>query len=59
VAPVKIGKGAYVASGSVINGDVAENALAIGRARQINKHDYAPKLRARAQKIKDRKQKES
>ncbi len=59
VAPVKIGKGAYVASGSVINEDVAENALAIGRARQINKHDYAPKLRARAQKIKDRKQKES
>jgi len=59
VAPVKIGKNAYVGSGSVINTDVAQNALAIARARQINKNDYAPKIRARAKAIKDRKQKES
>ena len=59
VAPVEIGQGAYVGSGSVISADVAENALAIGRARQINKNDYAPKIRARAKAIKDRKQKES
>jgi len=59
VAPVTIGKGAYVASGSVINTDVAQNALAIGRARQINKNDYAPKLRARAQALKNSKQEES
>jgi bifunctional UDP-N-acetylglucosamine pyrophosphorylase/glucosamine-1-phosphate N-acetyltransferase len=34
VAPVTIGDGAYVASGSVITDDVAPDALAIGRARQ-------------------------
>ncbi|VAW17091.1 N-acetylglucosamine-1-phosphate uridyltransferase / Glucosamine-1-phosphate N-acetyltransferase [hydrothermal vent metagenome] len=59
VAPVIVGKGAYVASGSVISDDVADNALAFGRARQINKDGYAPKLRARAQAIKIAKQKES
>ncbi len=34
VAPVKIGDGAYVASGSVITEDVPDDALAFGRARQ-------------------------
>lgn len=37
VAPVRIGKGAYVAAGSSITEDVPEGALAISRARQINK----------------------
>lgn len=34
VAPVSIGDGAYVASGSVITENVPEDALAFGRARQ-------------------------
>ena len=34
VAPVTIGDGAYVASGSVITEDVPDDALAFGRARQ-------------------------
>ncbi len=37
VAPVKIGDGAYVASGSVITDEVPPDALAFGRARQVNK----------------------
>ncbi len=37
VAPVTIGDGAYVASGSVITEDVPVEALAFGRARQVNK----------------------
>lgn len=37
VAPVKIGDGAYIASGSVITEDVEPDALAFGRARQKNK----------------------
>jgi bifunctional UDP-N-acetylglucosamine pyrophosphorylase / glucosamine-1-phosphate N-acetyltransferase len=37
VAPVKIGAGAYVGSGSVITKDVAPGALALGRARQVEK----------------------
>jgi bifunctional UDP-N-acetylglucosamine pyrophosphorylase/glucosamine-1-phosphate N-acetyltransferase len=45
VAPVRIGKNAYVGTGSTITEDVPEEALAIGRARQVNKPDYAKKLR--------------
>jgi len=52
VAPVKVGDGAYTASGSTISHDVEPEALAISRARQENKPGYAPKLRARAEAIK-------
>jgi bifunctional UDP-N-acetylglucosamine pyrophosphorylase/glucosamine-1-phosphate N-acetyltransferase len=45
VAPVTIGKGAYTAAGSVITENVPSQALAIGRARQVNKEGYAQKLR--------------
>jgi bifunctional UDP-N-acetylglucosamine pyrophosphorylase / glucosamine-1-phosphate N-acetyltransferase len=37
VAPVTIGKGAYVAAGSTITEDVPAEAQAFGRARQVNK----------------------
>ena len=36
VAPVKCGKGAYVAAGTTVTEDVPAGALAIGRARQKN-----------------------
>jgi bifunctional UDP-N-acetylglucosamine pyrophosphorylase/glucosamine-1-phosphate N-acetyltransferase len=45
VAPVTIGKGAYVASGSTITEDVEPGALAIARSRQVNKRGYAAKLK--------------
>lgn len=45
VAPVHVGSGAYVASGSTVTDDVEPSALAIARSRQINKPDYAKKLR--------------
>jgi bifunctional UDP-N-acetylglucosamine pyrophosphorylase/glucosamine-1-phosphate N-acetyltransferase len=45
VAPVKIGRGAYVASGSTITEDVESEALAIARSRQTNKPGYAKKLK--------------
>ena len=41
IAPVTIGAGSYVAAGSTITDDVPENALAIARARQINKEAWA------------------
>jgi bifunctional UDP-N-acetylglucosamine pyrophosphorylase / glucosamine-1-phosphate N-acetyltransferase len=44
VAPVTVGKGAYVAAGSTITKNVPESSLAIGRARQENKEGYANKL---------------
>jgi bifunctional UDP-N-acetylglucosamine pyrophosphorylase / glucosamine-1-phosphate N-acetyltransferase len=50
IAPVKIGKGAYVGSGSSITNDVPAGALAIARGRQVNKEDWvatrAPKKNA-------------
>jgi bifunctional UDP-N-acetylglucosamine pyrophosphorylase / glucosamine-1-phosphate N-acetyltransferase len=47
VAPVHLGKGAYVAAGSCITDDVPEDALAVGRSRQIVKEGWA---RAKRQK---------
>jgi len=44
VAPVSIGAGAMTGSGSVITQDVPDGALAISRARQVNKHGFATKL---------------
>ncbi len=44
VAPVKVGKGAFVAAGSTINQDVPGDALAIARGKQVNKEGYVKKL---------------
>jgi bifunctional UDP-N-acetylglucosamine pyrophosphorylase/glucosamine-1-phosphate N-acetyltransferase len=46
VAPVEIGDGAYVGSGSVITGNVPADALALGRARQVVKANWATRLRS-------------
>jgi bifunctional UDP-N-acetylglucosamine pyrophosphorylase/glucosamine-1-phosphate N-acetyltransferase len=45
VAPVRIGKGAYVAAGSTITEDVPADALALGRTRQITKEGWARQRR--------------
>ena len=45
IAPVRVGKGAYVAAGSTITHDVPAEALAIGRGKQINKTDWVPRGR--------------
>src|SRR6516165_2395434 len=47
VAPVKIGDGAYIGSGSVITHDVPADALAVARGRQAVKEGWALRLRAR------------
>lgn len=44
VAPVTVGKGAYVAAGSTITMDVPGEALSIARAKQVNKENYVQKL---------------
>ncbi len=41
VAPVRVGKGAYVGAASCITEDVPAEALAIGRSRQIVKEGWA------------------
>ena len=41
VAPVNIGKRAYVGAGSVITKDVPDDALAVARGKQATKEDWA------------------
>lgn len=49
VAPVRVGEGAYVATGTTVTQDVPPEALAIARVPQVNKENYAPRLRAKLQ----------
>ncbi|MBM7067789.1 bifunctional UDP-N-acetylglucosamine diphosphorylase/glucosamine-1-phosphate N-acetyltransferase GlmU [Actibacterium sp. 188UL27-1] len=52
VAPVRVGDEAMTASGSVINRNVPEGAMAVGRARQDNKDGFARKMFARLKALK-------
>lgn len=47
VAPVTVGRGSYVASGSTVTKNVPPDALAIARTRQENKIGFAEKIRRR------------
>ena len=44
IAPVKVAKNSSIAAGSTITDDIPEYAMAIARARQVNKEEYAKKL---------------
>jgi bifunctional UDP-N-acetylglucosamine pyrophosphorylase/glucosamine-1-phosphate N-acetyltransferase len=46
VAPIRIGKGSYVAAGSTLTEDVPAGSLALGRARQVTKTGWARKRAA-------------
>jgi bifunctional UDP-N-acetylglucosamine pyrophosphorylase/glucosamine-1-phosphate N-acetyltransferase len=45
VAPIELGEGSYIGAGSVITDPVPPEALALGRARQVNKEGWARKRR--------------
>lgn len=47
VAPVTVGAGAIVGAGSVVTTDVADDALAVSRAKQREIKEYAAKFRAK------------
>ena len=47
VAPVTIGAGAYVGSGSVVTKNVAPDALAVARGRQVEMAGWAKDFRAK------------
>jgi bifunctional UDP-N-acetylglucosamine pyrophosphorylase/glucosamine-1-phosphate N-acetyltransferase len=47
VAPLRVGRDAYVAAGSTITEDVPESALALGRARQTTKEGWAKARRGK------------
>ncbi|MET0529819.1 MAG: bifunctional UDP-N-acetylglucosamine diphosphorylase/glucosamine-1-phosphate N-acetyltransferase GlmU [Microvirga sp.] len=52
VAPITIGRGAFVGSGSVITDSIPDDALAIGRGRQVTKEGWATEFRAKAKAAK-------
>jgi bifunctional UDP-N-acetylglucosamine pyrophosphorylase/glucosamine-1-phosphate N-acetyltransferase len=52
VAPVRIGKGAYVGSGSVITRDVPDEAMAVERNQQTNREGGAKRYREMKMKAK-------
>jgi bifunctional UDP-N-acetylglucosamine pyrophosphorylase/glucosamine-1-phosphate N-acetyltransferase len=47
VAPVRIGRGAYVAAGSSITEDVPSGALGIARGRQVNRDGWVARRKKR------------
>jgi bifunctional UDP-N-acetylglucosamine pyrophosphorylase/glucosamine-1-phosphate N-acetyltransferase len=51
VAPVKVGRDAYVAAASCITDDVPPDSLAIGRAKQIVKEGWVNAKRASREKL--------
>ena len=46
IAPVTVGKGAYVAAGSSITEDVPARSLAIGRGKQVNKEGWVDRKKS-------------
>jgi bifunctional UDP-N-acetylglucosamine pyrophosphorylase/glucosamine-1-phosphate N-acetyltransferase len=50
VAPVKVGRNAYVAAGTTVTQDIPEGALAISRVPQKHIEGYAEKKRAKGKK---------
>jgi bifunctional UDP-N-acetylglucosamine pyrophosphorylase/glucosamine-1-phosphate N-acetyltransferase len=50
VAPVKVGRGAYIGAASCITENVPDDSLAVGRGRQINKEGWAKAKREETKK---------
>ena len=55
VAPVKIGDGSYIGSGSVVTKDVTQDALAVTRAKQMEKAGWGAAFRAKNQNSSEKK----
>jgi bifunctional UDP-N-acetylglucosamine pyrophosphorylase/glucosamine-1-phosphate N-acetyltransferase len=51
VAPVRIGKGAYIGAATCVTEDVPPESLALGRARQINKEGWVREKKARQKAV--------
>jgi bifunctional UDP-N-acetylglucosamine pyrophosphorylase/glucosamine-1-phosphate N-acetyltransferase len=57
IAPLRIGKDAYVATGTTVTQDVPSEALALSRVKQVNKEGYATRLKNRFRAAKEAKKK--
>ena len=47
VAPVTVGEGAYVGTGTTVTRNVPADALALSRTKQVNKEGYASRLKGK------------
>lgn len=47
IAPITVSDNAFIAAGSTLTIDVPEDALAIARAKQVNKENYAKRLKGK------------
>ena len=54
MAPIKIGDQAFLGSGGVITDDVPSGSLALARAKQVIKIDWAHRFREGANKKKEK-----
>jgi len=52
VAPVRVGRDAYVGAASCITEDVPQDALAVARGRQVNKEGWVKQRRSKLQAVK-------
>ena len=52
IAPVRVGRGSYIAAGSTITEDVPDDALALARTRQTVKNGWAAERRERQKDVK-------
>ena len=59
VAPIKVGKGSIVAAGSTITDEVPPDAVAFGRAQQVNKEGRAAETRKKRKAMASPKEEES
>jgi bifunctional UDP-N-acetylglucosamine pyrophosphorylase/glucosamine-1-phosphate N-acetyltransferase len=50
VAPIRVGKGAYIAAASCITSDLPPDSLGLGRAQQVVKEGWAKRKRAEVSK---------
>ncbi|GAA3411764.1 bifunctional UDP-N-acetylglucosamine diphosphorylase/glucosamine-1-phosphate N-acetyltransferase GlmU [Paenibacillus hodogayensis] len=55
VAPLTVGKGAFLVAGSTITHNVDDNDMAVARERQVNKPGYADKMRSKFKAAKESK----
>jgi bifunctional UDP-N-acetylglucosamine pyrophosphorylase / glucosamine-1-phosphate N-acetyltransferase len=47
IAPVRVGRGSYIAAGTTVTKDVPPNTLALSRTPQINKEGWVEKKKPR------------